>query len=101
MKAIKLVVLTVTLLAAASVFADQKQDRQLWVAIDDGTENGSLFVNLDGELRNDAITIYSNNELDETTKEKIETVLSLSGHTGDVIFVGRNRISLTEINGTD
>ncbi len=101
MKAIKLVVLTVTLLAAASVFADQKQDRQLWVAIDDGTENGSLFVNLDGELRNDAITIYSNNELDETTKEKIETVLSLSGHIGDVIFVGRNRISLTEINGTD
>lgn len=124
MKAINLVLLATALLVATIAVADRQQDRNLWVAIDDGTENGSLFVNLDGEelaagvnifpvtelsalqgvnssLQMGAVTIYSDNELDEATKEKIATVLSLSGHTGEVIFVGRNKISYTEINGTD
>jgi len=124
MKAIRLIVLATALLIATVALADRQQDRNLWVAIDDGTENGGLFVNLDGEelaggaeifevaelralqgvnssSQMDVVTIYSDNELDETTKEKIEAVLSLSGHTGEVIFVGRNRISYTEINGTD
>lgn len=124
MKVINLIVLAMALLIATVAFADRQQDRNLWVAIDDGTENGGLFVNLEGEelaggvdifavtelrtlqgvnsrLNMGVVTIYSDHELDETTKEKIEAVLSLSGHTGVVIFVGRNRISSTEINGTD
>ena len=124
MKAINLIVLATALLIATVAFADRQPDRNLWIAIDDGTENGGLFVNLDGEelaggadlfevteLRTlqgvnssyqmGVVTIYSDNELDETTKEKIEAVLSLSGHTGVVVFVGRNRISSMEINGTD
>lgn len=124
MKAIYLVLLATALLVATIAFADRQQDRNLWVAIDDGTENGSLFVNLEGEelaggadifevtglrtlqgvnssLNMGVVTIYSDNDLDETTKEKIEAVLSLSGHTRVVIFVGRNRISSMEINGTD
>ena len=124
MKVIDLIVLAMALLVATVAVADRQQDRNLWVAIDDGTENGGLFVNLEGEglpggadlfevtelrtlqgvnsrLRMGVVTIYSDNELNETTKEKIESVLSLSGHTGEVVFVGRNRISSTEINGTD
>lgn len=123
MKAIIRIVLAMALLAAIVALADRQHDGMLWVAIDDGTENGSLFVNLEGVqfdagsddfpltdlnslqgvndnngLQTKAITIISENALDNATREKIETVLFSSGHTGIVVFVDRNGISLMEIN---
>ena len=63
MKAINLVVLVTALLVATVAFADRQQDRNLWVAIDDGTENGGLFVNLDGEELAAGADIFQATEL--------------------------------------
>ena len=126
MKAEKIIILIVTLLLSFAAVADQRQDRKLWVAIDDGTEDGGLFIDLNGDpigsspdvvqvtdlrdfqrtgSRNDAptnaITIITDQTLNDEIKEEIESLFSNSGHTGQVIFVDRNKISSTEENATN
>ncbi len=118
MGVVKAVILATSLLVAMTAFADQRHDRKLWVAIDDGTEDGGLFINFDdnkvasrlGSLQSvdakrvsqvDAITIISSKLLDDTTKEKLENVLSASGYTEEVIFVYRSKQPSVEKNATN
>lgn len=126
MKAANIITLLATLLLSFAVCADQWHDRKLWVAIDDGTDNGGLFINLDGDpvgsgpdvvpvtdLRvlqgvdsriytpTNAITIITDQTLDDEIKKKIETLFSNSGHSGQVVFVDRSKISSTEENATN
>ncbi len=118
MSVANIVVLTASLLLALTGFADQRHDRKLWVAIDDGTEDGGLFINFDDNKgasdhgneqpvdarsagQTDSITIISSKLLDDATKEKIETVLSASGHIEEVIFVHRSWDSSDEKSATN
>jgi|GEM_PF-5612032 len=126
MKAEKIVILIVALLLSFAAFADQWNDRKLWVAIDDGTEDGGLFIDLNGDpvgsspdevqgtdLRNfqgvgsrndtptNTVTIITDQTLDDEIKEEIESLLSNSGHAGQVVFVDRNKISSSEENATN
>ncbi len=55
-------------------------------------------VNNNNGLQTKAITIISEDKLANASREKIETVLFSSGHTGAVVFVDRNGISLMEVN---
>ena len=68
-----------------------------------GEPHGELLVNVDEDIYTEkairvvtvdeagsgtGVTIISAGEFDETTKQQIRDVLSLSGHTGEVTFIG-------------
>jgi hypothetical protein len=47
-------------------------------------------IKVDGAASEDAATIITSGELDETTQQQIRDVLSSSGHTGEVMFIDTN-----------
>ena len=88
---------------------EQLHERKLMIAIDDGTEDGQLFVEMDDSdwaaSRDDSplpverihdpddVVIVSSGAIDDKTKDCIRLILSSSGHAGKVVFMDHREAS--------
>ena len=98
---------------------EQIHERKLMIAIDDGTEDGQLFVEIDDrdwtasreDLRPDDsrlpakrihdpgdVMVVSSRAIDQKARDCIRLILSSSGHAGEVLFMDHREAS-ESLNG--
>jgi len=70
----------------ATLVRDDVEDVDIDIDVSQAVHVDTLVTDHDGGI-GDGVTIISGNTIDDATKDSIRSILSSSGHTGEVVFI--------------